>query len=72
MLFLRFKLLIIFLKVLINITSVVSTGARRVFAPLGETKPAETMITFLASHVHATLVFLNQARAFWARFGVSF
>ena len=69
---LRFKLLIVFLKIFINVTSIVSTSARRMFAPLGEAKPAEAVMALLAGHVHTALIFLNETGAFGTRFAISF
>jgi len=41
-------------------------------APLGEAQPAEAIMAFLASYVHAALILLNETRALRARFTISF
>tara|TARA_B110000285_G_C14665903_1_gene398131 strand:+ start:69 stop:218 length:150 start_codon:yes stop_codon:yes gene_type:complete len=42
------------------------------FAPLGETQPAEAMMALLTSYVHAALILLNKRGALRASFAICF
>ena len=59
-LLLLLKLLVVLLKAIINVTSVVASGRLIVLGPLSETKPTETMLALLTSHVHTPLVLFNK------------
>ena len=39
-------------------------------APLTETEPAELVLTLLASHMHTSLVLLDETLALWTRLGI--
>lgn len=71
-LFLLLEFLICFLKVVINITGIVSSSPAVMLAPLHKTEPAEAKLALLARHVHTALVLLDQALTLGARLRVGF